>query len=376
MGPAAGGAESGAPRTAEGSPTGRLRIGWAQIICWQFAVVMVAVASGARIGQVGTIATIAGALALIMVTAVRVRGTWLHQWIGIGIRYLLRRRRTELPQDGSAATALLELWLGPTGIDVTHLRERPIGLVSHRGALGAMLQLDTSGPIAIREALAGLAKDEGTPLAASVDEQPVDLEAQLVVHGGLHHDREPHGWLAVAAQRDAGMSTDEQLTKVLKNAIRRMQRHLDRAGAGTAPVDDSAVAGTVVALAHTDAGRGHLQERWSVLSAGPVSQACLRLAGFQRLTPSEAETLVRALLSTSTGTAVTFSVGARLRRDGASIRRHDPVLRIAAASPGDLDLAVTVLGRIAGSYRLRPERLDGRHGPATAASLPIGRNLV
>lgn len=167
---------------------------------------------------------------------------------------------------------------------------------------------------------------------------------------------------------------------VVRNAVRRVLRHLERAGATAVPVDDREAATTLVALAHAGAGRRHVRERWTTWSAGPVSQACLRLGGFTRLAPETAAALVDTLISTPTNAAVTVSAGGRIGPahlpGGATVERHDPVVRVAAVSTGGLDAALTVLGRLAGAYGIRPERLDGRQGPGIALSLPIARTLV
>lgn len=346
-----------------------LRIGVTQVVCWQVAAIIViaAVATG---GLGRLIAAVALALLALAVSSVAVRGKWLHQWILIAARYLHRQRRIELPDTDRAATELVRPWLGETSVGVTVVRDQPLALVSHHTAVSALLRLGPSGTGGAAIRLLGESSAVGV-----LDDQPVAVDVQLVVHAGLRHDHEPRRWLAVAACRSPELSTDEQLVLVLRNAVRRMQRQVEHDGWTADAVGDREAATTVVALAHAGAGRGHVRERWSTWSAGPVTQACLRLTGFTKLDQSRAAELHDSLTGTVTGAAVTVAVGTRTRSDG-SRERHEPVLRVAASSAGALDAAVTVLTRLARVYGVDPERLDGRHGLGTATSLPIARTLV
>lgn len=378
---AAGSGQGGGSATA--ATTGRVggvRIGLVQIVCWQLAVVAVAVTVPGPRSTL--IATAAGAVVVIAATTVRIRGAWLYVWAGIGLRYLLRTRRADLPESthgsdstGPAAVAgLLGLWLGPTTVDTTVVRDKPLGLISHPGGLSALLRLESAD--ALRPALDRLLTDGARGVSDTLDEQPVDIGTQLLVHLSTRHDREPRIWVAVGAARSAELNTDEQLTLVVRNAVRRVHRVLDRAGVTPAAADDLELAAAVIGLAHAGHGRGHVRERWSTWSAGPVSQACLRLTGFAGLETRTAILLVETLGGTSTGAAVTVSVGTRTDARRGESDLHDALVRVAASSAGGLDAAVAVVERIARAYGLHPERLDGRHGPGTAASLPIARTQL
>lgn len=365
-----------------------VRIGLAQILCWQLALVGVAVAANGPLGVL--LGTSAAAVGLVALTAVPVRGAWPHQWAGIATRYLLRRRRAELPESTPAsnadvASALLEPWLGRTTFDATAVRERPLALVSNQAAVSALLRLDPSesagsGGSGVGAALSCLLQPDAG-LLDTLDEQATDVEIQLVVHAGLRHDSQPRGWIAIAASRTHDLSSDARLTMLVKNASRRVLRHLERTGTNAAQVDDQEAATTLVSLAHANAGRGHVRERWTTWSAGPVSQACLRLAGFTKLQPGAASALIEALAGTAVQASVTISVSACVAaatqgQQANSVERREPVVRVAAASAGALDVAITVLGRLVRAYGAHPERLEGRHGPGVAASLPIARTLV
>ncbi|GAB3413960.1 hypothetical protein GCM10027569_33830 [Flindersiella endophytica] len=273
---------------------------------------------------------------------------------------------------------MLEPWLGRTTFDATAVRDRPLALVSNQAAVSALLRVDPAGS-GVGAALACLLQPDAG-LLDTLDEQPADVEIQVVVHAGLRHDSQPRGWIAIAANRTHDLSSDAGLTMLVKNAARRVLRQLERSGAAAAQVDDQEAATTLVSLAHANAGRGHVRERWTTWSAGPVSQACLRLGGFTKLQPGAASALIEALAGTAVTASVTVSVSTRVAAapgpHANSVERREPVVRVAAASAGALDVAITVLSRLVRAYGVHPERLEGRHGPGVAASLPIARTLV
>jgi hypothetical protein len=82
--------------------------------------------------------------------------------------------------------------------------------------------------------------------------------------------------------------------------------------------------------------------------------------------------LVDALLGTGTGSAQTIAITVTAPADAPEPAHHDAVLRVAAAHPATLDMAITVLTTMARSFGVEPERLDGRHTTGVAATLPLG----
>src|SRR5690606_33815910 len=323
-------------------------------------------------------------------TTVTVRGTVPCRWAAIAGGYLLRRRRIELPELG-AAPVLLEPCLGPATFGGTVVRDRPLALLSDRRATSAVLRLTLAADgTGVGSALSALLQG-GAPEVA--EEPPVDVVTQVVVHTGLRRDRRPRAWLALGARRSPDLCHDEHLALVVRNGIRRLQRHAERLGLTAVPLDDRDAATTLVALAHAGGGRRHVRERWTSWSTGPVVQACLRLRGFSGLDPATAVAVVETLIATPVNAAVTVSIttctpaasplaasaspsGGTSHPRPTGVEPSEPIVRVAAASTGALDVATTVLGRLARAYGVEPERLDGRHGPGSAASLPIARTLL
>jgi type VII secretion protein EccE len=107
-----------------------------QLVAAELAVVVLVVAAAGGVGWIVVAAPVAGA---ILVGAFgRIRRRWAYQWLGLGSRYLGRRR--SLPR-GADAAALLELLrpgavVGSVDVDAT-----TVGYVADAFGLTAVLEL-------------------------------------------------------------------------------------------------------------------------------------------------------------------------------------------------------------------------------------------
>lgn len=335
-----------------------IRVG--QIVCWQFAVVAVGAATAGS--RTALILTSFAAVSLILLTAIRIRGLWLYRWLGVLLVFLVRQRRIDLG-DGIAIN-LVSAFLGRTGTDEVVVREQQYGVLSRPAGASVALRL---GPDAQHQVLHRLGS-----LADAADEQPVEVGVQLVLHAGVKQNQPPRAWIAVAAERTPDIATDEQLRQVLANTVRRLVRRFDREGVECMPLDESDVLASLGALAHANAGRGRIHERWSTWSCGPVQQLCVRMTGSASLPAATVQALTAALLGTATGAAQTIAITVTASADHPAPHRHDAVLRLAASHPATLDSAFSVLTTLARSFGVEPERLDGRHAAGVAATLPLG----
>ncbi|MGZ0149079.1 hypothetical protein ACXJJ3_18560 [Kribbella sp. WER1] len=334
-------------------PDQAVRVG--QIICWQLAVVAIGTATTAS--RTVLILTSVAAVSLILLTAIRIRGLWLYRWVGVLLLFAVRRRKLDLGDD--IAIRLVSMFLGRTSTDQVVVREQPYGVLSRPAGASVALRL---GPETQHRLLPQL----GT-FAEATDEQPVGIGVQLILHTGVKQHQPPRAWIAIAAERTPDIATDEQLRQVLANTVRRLVRRFDREQLETMPLDESDVLASLGALAHANAGRGQLHERWTSWSCGPVRQLCVRLAGSASLPAATTQALIGTLLGTGTGAAQTIAVTVT-----STSARHDVVLRLAASHPATLDTAFSVLITLARSFGVEPERLDGRHATGVAATLPLG----
>jgi hypothetical protein len=339
-------------------PDRAIRVG--QIVCWQLALAAVGAATAGS--RLVLILTAVAAVSLVLLTAVRIRGLWLYRWAGILLAFLVRRRRIDLT--GDIAMNLVSVFCGRTSASTLVVREQPYGMLSRPDGASVALRV---GSDAQHELLPRLGS-----LADSADEQPLGVSVQLIVHTGIKQHQRPRAWVAVHASRTPEIATDEQVSQVLANTVRRMVRRFDREQLESMPLDESDVLASIGALAHANAGRGQLRERWSTWAAGPVVQVCVRLKGFAALPRPTAQALVDTLLGTATGSAQTLAITVTAPADDPEPALHDAVLRVAAAHAATLDTAITVLTTLARSFGVEPERLDGRHTTGVAATLPLG----
>jgi hypothetical protein len=306
-----------APADQGGRPLPAVRIA-----VWQAALVV----GFAGLGR-GTAATVVAATTAVVVLAVsagRVRGEWLSTLAAAYLSFALRRRTRDAG------------WVPlPRGSVIT-----PTGLVA--GADGLTLVVRT-----VRMDLPHLEADAGGP----------ELDLQLVAHLGLRQER-PSGWLAITARRSADLESDDVLRVALENALRRLRKAERATGPHNYAVLGAAeLRSAVLELAHAGASR----ESWTNWRSGAVTQISLRV----RTTRPQA---LVTLLPEGRDAAVTFAL--RHTRAG-----PECVLRVAAGSAGAADRVVAHLTKLGTPLGVRLDRLDGRHGPAVLASLPIGGSL-
>jgi hypothetical protein len=320
-----------AAQTVAAQPVSALRIA-----AWQVAVVLGFAAAG-RGWATGVTLGLAAA-GLLALSAVRIRGTWLSTWAARWVRFVSRRR-----VHGGAYLPL------PAGTSIT-----PDGVLV--GADGLTVVARTR-----KWEIPALEADAGGP----------GLDLQLVMHCGPQ-EAEPAAWLAVGVRRDPDAPDDETLRVTLGNALRRLRRSGREIGA----LSSSELRSTLAHLAHA----GPSRETWRYWRSGPITQVTLRFGTTTRPSPGlptgPTTEPPPALRPGATGRFLALRhllAGAGDAAVTAAVRAGgEGVLRVAAASPGAADHAVARLLDLGAHLGVRLHRLDGRHGPAVTASLPIG----
>jgi type VII secretion protein EccE len=351
--------EARRPTALSRRKTRRLAVG--QIICWQGAILLIALSL--RQPWPIAVAAGAGATALVAPTAVRVRGRWLYELALLGCRFVFRARRHDLPKRDEAASSLLGLLLPGSTVRTVETGQGPIMAISHRYGVAAVIQprTVTTTPIASLPAPAALLPDS--------DGVPYRFGVQSVFHAGARPGAPAGVWLAVHVVRTVQAPTDEELTLALRNGLRRVRRALGRAGVATEPLPEDAALAAVARLAHITGGRNELRESWRFWRTGTVSQACFTLAGWDRLAEPDTRRLVDELLTRTPGVAVTVTLTAFTGPSGV---RTDALLRLAAITEAAVDAAAKDMSPLLSSTGVHLTRLDGAHLSRVAASLPIG----
>ncbi|WP_431923788.1 hypothetical protein [Amycolatopsis tucumanensis] len=318
-----------------------------RIVCWQLALVLGLIAIG-RPWPV-TAGLLTTAAILLVWTAGRADGRWLSDEVLLRARLLRRRRRVARGGD------LLGHLAPGARIRTAEVAGVPAGVISREEELLAVLRPSGGDPGAFaRLTLSGaLVSGSGTA--------PV-IRLQLVLHRGPRQTDQTRAWLAVRAVREPGLATDDELLTALTGAVRRTHRELRAAGLGAVALTEQELRAALAALTHTGPGRDRVAEERRCWRAGPVTQIGVRVTGLGARPPRARIHALHQLLAAVPGAARTVAV---------TVPGHDAVVRVAATTDAAADSAVARL-LWAPPPGLRLERMDNQHGPAVAASLPIG----
>ncbi|MGW0432180.1 type VII secretion protein EccE [Micromonospora sp. NPDC003197] len=369
--------EPGSPRP--GSTSRRARgplggVGVLQLMCWQLVLIAVVLALAGQWPRI--VVTILVALVVMALSAVRIRGRWLYEWLVLSSRYLLRDRAGDLPDAsrsgdpdvGKTGEALLRR-ISPEAAGITGIvddgRDSTAFMISRAEGITAVLQ-----PVsAVRDLVRAMPAAQ--VLLPASDEPALAGAVQVVHHVGVDRARPPRTWVALQALRTVELYRDTDLQQALGNTVRRVQRRLRRDGLPTRTLAEHETLATFAALAHVNAGRGKVREQWRLWQSGPISQAVFRLNGWAELSPATGPQLLRWLLSAAPQTAVTVAVTAR-RTSAEAEPMVSAALRIAAMSPAAVESAANELAQLARERNVDLARLDGEHAWGLAVTLPLG----
>ncbi len=370
------------PRTA--FPRREHRLSWllgevsvGQILCCQLAVVAVTLVRNR--GVLVTFGVVAAATAVVLAATVRVRGMWLFQWLDRYGQFTVRvgRQRTT-PTDGAGGAALALLSPHST-VESVVIDGVPAAVVQHPGGVTAVLAPHRpDGSHDDGATLATLNLSSPAPLLPAAGPDSPAYSVQLVLQANpVGRDTDwsrralprQQTWIALQALRTADSYRDEELLAALSNAVRRLLRRLARDELPTRTLDRDEVLALLSGLARVRAGEP-AREGWRSWETPALAQACFRLTGWHELPEATRRTLLARLLMLP-GQGTTIAVAAR-RADGRPPVAVDMVVRIADASRELLDSSADLLAFAVAGARVRMERLDGAHGRALIASLPLG----
>nr|WP_229398730.1 type VII secretion protein EccE [Micromonospora okii] len=366
-------------------PAARVRAG--QVIATQVAVALVAAATG-RGAAVTAVAALVAA-PLLAGAWVRVRGRWLHSWLGVGVGHLCRRRALA---PGSGPGALLDLLDPGAVVRAVELAGDPAAVLDDADGLTAVLELgDPGDPLGDRPRLlpapSTLLPPPGPELpplrlqlllvgspapAAAVGGSTVATSYRQLTDGRLAG--RDSALLAVRALRVEGWS-DESLRAALSGVVRRIVRRLGPVAAR--PLGEHAALRVLGELAHHCDGEPVL-ESWPTVRTGGLLQATFRVrlgAGARAHGPDTRVDGGRRLASRlltlpAAATTVSLCVGPRAGADDAATPAELAV-RLAAWAPGELSAAAQALRRLVDDAGGAVDRLDGQQLPALAGTLPL-----
>ncbi|WP_341718059.1 type VII secretion protein EccE [Micromonospora sp. FIMYZ51] len=401
--PAAGAAESsadGAPAPVVRPHRRQLRVGGihvAQLVAWQAGVAAVLAATPRGVPL--TVAVAVAVLLLLAPTMVRRRGRWLYEWLAVWWGYRGRRRHLDATGPAgavgvdhvNAAWQLLTHLEGSVELDQVEIDDQPAVLLTHRGGLSAVLEVDpTEGallmgaPQALPSPMSLLpAADPNTPPVAvqvliqvtpapRVGAAAVDRAYRELTGGEVPASRQ--AWVVLQAPRTPDFHADRDLRPALTAAIRRTRRQLrhDRVSARLLNRDE--VLASVATLTHlTGAPAGGdrplVREGWRSWSAQGTPQSCHRLLAWPDRA-WEVDALLRGLPAAAS--VVSISVARQSGRPGDDEAVLEVAFRLIGADATALDAADRALTEAIRSQGGRLQRLDGEHAYGVAATLPLG----
>ncbi|GAB3964952.1 type VII secretion protein EccE [Plantactinospora veratri] len=369
------------PASSTPSRSGLFGVRAGQIVALQVALALVLAAASQ--GPLLLAGAALLAVALVVLTWLRMRRRWLFEWIAIGLRYSSRQRT--LPQ-AAPPEALLDLVNPGAVVLPVDLAGDAACMVSDAYGLTAVLELgDQVGMLA--DSPQSLLSPAGLLPAASAETPP--MRVQLVLTGApaptlsagggtpatsyrqltegrlLGHER---ALLAVRVLRADGWS-DDDLRRALSSAVRKVRRRLTPVP--TRVLGERAALGVLAETVHHD-GAQPARENWQGVSLGGLLQTTFRLRRWPDLRTEAGRRFVPRLLALP-ATATTVSVSAGPWAGGGTDNiRVDVTVRVAADSPQTLGTAVQALRRLLSAEHAVARRLDGEQLDGVAATLPLG----
>ena len=349
-----------------------------QLVGTQFAAVALLI--GAVNGPIALGAAAVVAFLVLALTWLRVRGRWVFEWIGVGLRFGGRRHSAP---PGTGPGALLEFVAPGSRVEQTELGGDPAAVIVDGLGLTAVLELgDPAGLLA--EEAAALPSPASLLPPGGPDQPPVLI--QLLLSGApapsiragagtpansyrqltegrlLGHSR---AVLTVRVLRAEGWS-DEELLRTLSGLVRKMTRRLSSVPART--LGEAAAVRVLAELAHDD-GVGGAQEAWPALRVGGLAQTTFRLDRWPDTRVETSRRLVpRMLTLPAASTTVSLTAGPRPAHGPTPI---DLTVRLAAPDPASLGVATQALRKVASAEHAHVRRLDGEQLPGLAATLPL-----
>jgi type VII secretion protein EccE len=376
-----------------------------QIVALQLAVIGVLV--GLQRPLTFMIPLLIGAVILFALTVPRHDGRWAYQWLGIWLRYVLRRRHRTMTAGGSIGE-LLRPFLRGIVLDTIEVDDAEKMLLTQAGGLTMLVEATPEGSSMFVEsgvtvppptALLPPGEEGGAPISAQVVVQTTPAPGAYRADGVVAHSYQALGqgmipahrrsWIALQALRTPGDSgtDDADLRASLLNAVARLQRRLRRSGIRATVLDGTQLTADLVALSGAEtvpradgAPAVQLNERWKSWSAGSHAQVVYRLLEWPDLgTHAGREFFDRLATLSSVMTTVGLSARRVVRPPGKSAEQNDleleAVLRLTV--PADqVQRLRTQLDALARRHGVRLQRMNGEQAFGVAASLPLGGFVI
>ncbi len=328
-----------------------------QIVLWQVAVAMVVASLGRHIAIL--IAASVVAFGILVFTAIRVKGRWVYQWLGLRLSYLSRPRALVTGAHADRRSELLAFVQPGAKADSVETDEYEVGVLDHVGGAAAIIEIATESSL-VTERPVTIPSPAALLPPHDPDAPPVSLQLLLqavpaptltavsvsaassyyaLTNGSVPSQR--RAWLVLQLAHSAGYSTD-QIRQGVGNSVRRLVRRMRQEGISARPLDREESLSTLAGLAHLNASTietsaavaaaatgatidiraimarsgadqgGNLtplaQEHWDVWWSESIAQACFVIRRWPSLDSAAGRQLISQLTSVpSLGTTVSLA---------------------------------------------------------------------
>ena len=239
-----------------------------QIVLWQAAIALVVATLGRHVVLIVVAAVVAAVI--LALTAIRVRGRWLYQWIGLRLTYLSRPRALVTGAHADRRSELLRFLQPGATADSVETDEYEIGVLDHIGGAAAIIEIATESGLVVEQpvslpspaTLLPPHDPEAPPVSLQLLVQAVPSPTLTAVsvsaassyyamtHGSVPAQR--RAWLVLQLGHSAGYPTD-QIRQGVGNSARRLVRRLRQEGIAARPLDREEALSTLASLAHLNA---------------------------------------------------------------------------------------------------------------------------
>jgi type VII secretion protein EccE len=239
-----------------------------QIVLWQVAAALVLATLGRHVALTASAGVVA--LVILLFTAVRVKGRWAYQVVGLRLSYLSRPRALLAGSHADRRGELLAFVQPGAKPDSVETREYEVGLLDHVAGTAAIIEIASESSLVVERPVA-------LPSPASLlpphdpDAPPVSIQLLIqavpaptltaasvsaassyyaLTNGAVPSQR--RAWLVLQLGHSAGYST-QQIRAAVGNSVRRLVRRLRRDGISARPLDREEALSAFANLAHLDA---------------------------------------------------------------------------------------------------------------------------
>lgn len=358
-----------------------------QIVAAEAAVLGAAAASRSQVGVLIPVA--AASLLVLLACFARIDGRWLYEWLGTGLRYLLRRRESTLGGQEPARELVRSIAHGGD-----------LKRIEVDGAPVAVLT-DSTGFTAILEVAPDASASGGSRVLPPLSEllphnEPGDvpISVQVITHmvpapslaaaddAAANSYRELSGgavparrrtWVCVQAMHSADVISAKTIEAALINAVRRIERRMRKSGFRPRIRNVRDTAADLLTLIRAEPAQlaegVRLREAWRTWDAGAVSHVTYRISEWPALAHRGGAAALIKGIDTVPVIALTTSLAGRRVGEYVDV---EAVVRFTANGATGVAAVEKYLRELLRGSGADLQRLDGAHRFGVGATLPMG----